>query len=171
MTIAGEGVPVEDYLYTAAAEILDKLFDSAEEISKISDKGIRLIMEAYRWVGIEAYKNRFCFFEEGSEHFLAYTIESICGKHLLHGQLVCMCVYIMSKLQNEGRQFIVKKFVEDIGLSIKPENVGLNENEVREALGTVNYFVVKNNLSYSILNEKKVSKQFIDEVLNEIKQI
>jgi len=169
MSIAGKGVPVDDYLYSSAAKILDKLFESAEEIAKISDNGIRLIMDAYRWVGIEGYKNKFCFFEEGSEHFLAYTIESICGKHLLHGQLVSMCVYIMSKLQNEGRQLAVKKFAEDIGLSIKPADVGLSDDEVTEALVIVNDFVVKNNLSYSILNEKKVTKQFIDEVLKEIK--
>lgn len=168
MSVAGKGVPVDDYLYTAAFEILEKLFAGADEISLISDKGIRLIMDAYRWVGIEGYKNRFCHFEEGSEHFLAYTIESICGKHLLHGQLVCMCVYIMSKLQKEGRQYTVKKFIDDIGLSIIPADVGLSNDEVRQALEIVNDYVVKNSLSYSILNVKKITKEFIDEVMREI---
>ena len=165
---AGAGAAVDKYLYDTASEILNTLFESTDEIAAISDKGIRLIMDAYRWVGIQGYKNRFCHFEEGSEHFLAYTIESICGKHLLHGQLVCMCVYIMSKFQKEGRQTKVKEFTDKIGLSIKPEDIGLSRDEIRNALSIVNDYVVTNKLSYSVLNEIKVTQSFVEDVMKEL---
>lgn len=168
MSKAGAGVIIDDHLFDTAAGILNNLFESTEEIAAITDKGIRIIMDAYRWVGIEGFKNRFCHFEEGSEHFLAYAIESICGKHLLHGQLVCLCVYIMSKFQNEGRQTKVKEFTDKICLSIKPEDVGLSEDEIRKSLSIVNDYVVTNKLSYSVLNEKHVTKSFIDDVLKEL---
>ncbi len=90
-------------------------------------------------------------------------------KDLLHGQLVCMCVYIMSKLQEEGRQKKVKQFVDAIGLSIKPDDVGLNYEEVETALRLVNSFAVEKNLSYSILNEKKVDNNFIVDIIRELK--
>jgi len=134
----------------------------------MTDKGIRMIMDAYAWVGIEGYNNRYCHFEEGSEHYLAYTVESVCGKHLLHGQLVSMCVYIMSKFQQEGRQNAVKKFVDAIGLSIQPADVGLSEDEIVTALKRANAFAAENALAYSVLNEKQITQAFIDEVIGEL---
>lgn len=169
MSNAGKGVPVEASLYRTATEILEKLFESAKELAKVSNDGIRLVMDAYRWVGMKGYENKYCHFEEGSEHFLAYTIESICGKHLLHGQLVCLCAYIMSKLQREGRQNRVKTFTDEIGLSIKPEDVGLSYREIESALRQVNRFAVEHNLSYSVLNEIPVTEEFISETIRELK--
>jgi len=169
MSEANKGPAVVDGLYSYAENMLEDLFVNAKEIGNMTDNAIKMIMNGYAWVGAEGYKNRFCHFEEGSEHYLAYTIESICGKHLLHGQLVCMCVYIMSKLQEEGRQKKVKQFVDAIGLSIKPDDVGLNYEEVETALRLVNSFAVEKNLSYSILNEKKVDNNFIVDIIRELK--
>ncbi len=169
MSAAGKGPAVVDNLYHYAEGILNELFDNTQEIADMTDKGIQMIMNGYAWVGVEGYNNRYCHFEEGSEHYLAYTVESICGKHLLHGQLVCMCVYIMSKFQKEGRQVAVKKFIDAIGLSIKPEDVGLSYEELEVALKRVNSFAVEKNLSYSVLNEKQVTEEFITETIRELK--
>ena len=169
MSNAGKGIKVVESLYNHASEILDEIFLNAYEIAEMSDKGIQIIMNGYAWVGVEGYNNRFCHFEEGSEHYLAYTVESICGKHLLHGQLVCLCAYIMSKLQNEGRQIKVKEFTDKIGLSISPSDVGLTLEEIEAALKRVNAFAKENNLSYSVLNEKQVTEEFIVEVIKELK--
>jgi glycerol-1-phosphate dehydrogenase [NAD(P)+] len=169
MSAAGKGPAVVDSLYNYAEGILKELFENTQEFAEMTDKGIQIIMNGYAWVGVEGYNNRFCHFEEGSEHYLAYTIESICGKHLLHGQLVCMCVYIMSKLQQEGRQTAVKRFVDAIGLSIKPEDVGLSYEEIETALRRVNSFAVEKNLSYSVVNEKQVDDDFISNTVGELK--
>lgn len=169
MSAAGKGPAVVDSLYNYAEGILKELFDNTQEIAEMTDNGIKMIMNGYAWVGVEGYKNRYCYFEEGSEHYLTYTVESICGKHLLHGQLVCMCVYIMSKLQMEGRQTAVKQFVDAIGLSIKPEDVGLNYEEIETALRRVNSFAVEKNLSYSVLNEKAIDEDFISNIIEELK--
>ena len=169
MSEAGKGPAVVDSLYYYAEGILKELFDNTKEIAEMTDNGIQMIMNGYAWVGVEGYKNRFCHFEEGSEHYLAYTIESICGKHLLHGQLVCMCVYIMSKLQQEGRQTAIKSFVDAIGLSIKPEEVGLRYEEIETALRRINSFAAEKNLSYSVVNEKVVDEDFISNTIEELK--
>ncbi len=168
MTKAGKGNPVVQRQYEGAQKILDELFASADDIAQMTDKGIAMIMKGYKWVGVEGYNSRYCHFEEGSEHYLAYAVESVCGKHLLHGQLVCMCAYIMSKLQSEGRQKAVSDFTKAIGLSIIPADVGLSDNELFNALKIVNNFALTNNLSYSILNEKQITDEFINEVLMEL---
>ncbi len=168
MSAAGKGPAVVDRLYNTAENILGELFGNTADIAGMTDKGIRMIMDAYAWVGIEGYNNRYCHFEEGSEHYLAYTVESVCGKHLLHGQLVSMCVYIMSKFQQEGRQNAVKKFVDAIGLSIQPADVGLSEDEIVTALKRANAFAAENALAYSVLNEKQITQAFIDEVIGEL---
>lgn len=169
MSAAGKGPAVVDRLYSRAEQILTQLFENTADIAGMTDKGIRMIMNGYAWVGIEGYNNRFCHFEEGSEHYLAYTVESVCGKHLLHGQLVSMCVYIMSKFQQEGRQNAVKRFTDAIGLSIKPGDVGLSEDEVVAALQRANSFAVEKLLAYSVLNEKQITQAFIDDVMGELK--
>ena len=81
-----------------------------------------------------------------------------------------MCVYIMSKLQQEDRQATVKQFADAIGLSIKPEDVGLNYEEVETALRRVNSFAAEMKLSYSVLNEKQVTEEFIYDVVKELKE-
>lgn len=163
-----EGETVDSSLYDTAETLLREMFDAAKDIALVTDKGIRLIMDVYRWVGIEGYQKKHCRFEEGSEHFLAYTIESVCGKHLLHGQLVCMCVWIMSKFQQEGRQNKVKQFLSDIGLSVKPSDVGLSDEELIAALNKANAFALDNRLAFSVLNIKTISDDFIQEVMAEI---
>lgn len=168
MSAAGKGPAVVDRLYNTAENILGELFGNTADIAGMTDKGIRMIMDAYAWVGIEGYNNRYCHFEEGSEHYLAYTVESVCGKHLLHGQLVSMCVYIMSKFQQEGRQNAVRRFVDAIGLSIQPADVGLSADEVSAALKRANAFAAENALAYSVLNEKQITQSFIDEVIGEL---
>lgn len=169
MSAAGKGPAVVDRLYSGAEQILGELFANTADIAEMSDKGIQMIMNGYAWVGVEGYNNRFCHFEEGSEHYLAYTIESVCGKHLLHGQLVSMCVYIMSKFQQEGRQNAVKRFTDAIGLPIKPGDVGLTGDEVVTALKRANAFAVEKSLAYSVLNEKQITQAFIDDVMSELK--
>ena len=171
MSDAGKGVKIVDRQYNGAQRLLDDMLANQAEIRKMSDKGIELIMNAYKWVGTEGFNCRYCHFEEGSEHYLAYTVESVCAKHLLHGRLVCMCAYIMSKLQSEGRQRVVADFTNAIGLSINPEAVGLTYAELEQALRKVNSFAYDNKLSYSVLNEKTVSEQFISEVIGELKEI
>jgi len=168
MSAAGKGPAVVERLYSGAEQILEKMFDNTADIAGMTDRGIRMIMNAYAWVGVEGYNNRFCHFEEGSEHYLAYTVESVCGKHLLHGQLVSLCVYIMSKFQQEGRQNAVKQFTDAIGLSIKPGDVGLSDDEIVTALKRANAFAVEHSLAYSVLNEKQITQAFIDEVMGEL---
>ena len=62
-------------------------------------------------------------------------------------------------------------FTNAIGLSINPEAMGLTYAELEEALGKVNRFAYDNKLSYSVLNEKTVTSQFISEVIGELKKI
>lgn len=171
MSDASKGVKIVERQYSGAQKILDELFGNAEEIRDMTDKGIQIIMNGYKWVGIEGYNSRYCHFEEGSEHYLAYTVESICGKHLLHGRLVCLCAYIMSKLHEEGRQKAILDFMNAIGLSIKPEDVGLTYDEIIEALGKANDFARSRNLSYSVLNEKEITESFIADIVEELKAI
>ncbi len=171
MDQAGKGPKIAKHQYDGAEKILSDIFSNTDDIRDMTDKGIEIIMNGYKWVGIEGYNYRYCHFEEGSEHYLAYTIESICKKHLLHGRLVCLCAYIMSKFHREGRQNKVLEFTNAIGLSIKPEAVGLTYDEIISALKTANSYAVKNGLSYSVLNEKEISENFINEVIEELKAI
>ena len=163
-----KGPKIVKELYDKAEEYLNRMFNSYDDIKNVTDKGIRLIMDAYRWVGENGYTYGFCHYEEGSEHYFAYALESVNGKHLLHGQLVSLGIYIMSKFQEEGRQLKIKDFLDRLGLSIKLEDIGISYDDVIAALLKLNQYAVDEQLSFSVLNIKQIDEEFINEVINEL---
>ncbi|MGZ6368541.1 MAG: hypothetical protein ACXWPS_21625, partial [Ktedonobacteraceae bacterium] len=40
------------------------------------------------------------------EHFLGYNIEYITGQGYVHGQLICLCTYVMARLQDNKPQWV-----------------------------------------------------------------
>jgi glycerol-1-phosphate dehydrogenase [NAD(P)+] len=157
--------------YDSAEKIVDEIFNSVDDIRDTTEKGIQLIMNGYKWVGETSYNCGYCYFEEGSEHYFAYALESINKGHMVHGQLVCLGIYVMSKFHSEGRQIKIGKLMKDIGLSIKPKDVGVSYDEIEQTLKILNEYVVKENLAFSLLNTKKVTPTFITEVISELKAL
>lgn len=160
----------QDY-YNKAQSILDELFENPEEIYNATEKGIQMIMSGYKWVGETSYSCGYCFFEEGSEHYFAYALESITGLHLAHGQLVCLGIYVMSKFQEEGRQHKIGRLLKQAGIDIKPESIGITYENIEKTLSILNEYVITQRLAYSKINERLVDRRFIREVIAEIRAI
>lgn len=164
----GKVQSINSKIKETAESYLNRLFSSHKDIREINDKAIMLIMDAYKWVGETSLLNGHCYYEEGSEHYFAYAFESVSKKQLLHGQLVCLGVYIMSKLQQEGRQHKVKSFLDNIGLSISYTSLGITKEEVIATLKILNSYAEEEKLSFSILNVKKITNEFIESVIAEL---
>lgn len=157
----------DEEIAAKAQLLLDNVIENIDEVRNVTENGIKTIIEGYKWVGITSYNNGYCYFEEGSEHYFAYALESINRKHLVHGQLVCLGIFFMTRLQDNKHEEIIN-IIKKSGVSIKPEDIGITLDEIREALTILNDYVVKEGLPYSILNEKKITENFINDSIEEL---
>jgi glycerol-1-phosphate dehydrogenase [NAD(P)+] len=113
--------------------LLERLLAGADDLRDVTREGLRLLAELY--VG----EVRLCDMvgssrpEEGSEHYLAYCLESMTGRSYLHGQLVSLCVVLVGVLQGQDVS-PVTAFLERVGLDWHPEAVGVSREELLSAL-------------------------------------
>lgn len=133
----------ENYHPSVAREagiLLNRLFEGADEIAKVSDDGLHLLSELY--VG----EVRLCEMvgssrpEEGSEHYIAYALEHHTRRHYLHGALVGMGVLLAGAYQGQDVA-PVREFIKRLGLDCSFEGVGTTKAEVRATLTGIGSYV------------------------------
>ncbi|KXA89581.1 hypothetical protein AKJ57_05145 [candidate division MSBL1 archaeon SCGC-AAA259A05] len=145
-------------------ECLEKLEKNATEIKKVSEKGIKTLIDLYmKELDLcKAFGNSRP--EEGSEHFFAYNLEYLTKRPYRHGPLVGLGIYLMAKLQNERQEKIVD-LMDKIDLNYHPMEIDVARSEVRATLSTLEWYVEKERLPYTIINEKGINKEKIRELL------
>ncbi|MFO8018491.1 MAG: iron-containing alcohol dehydrogenase [Promethearchaeia archaeon] len=163
-------------VFQKAKQIVSDLMDARKEIRDVSEEGIKALVNGlYEEVVLcESWGNSRP--EEGSEHFLAYCLESITGDHYIHGNLIGMTVLISLFLQEEYAEFsteTIKAFFDDIQIKIKPEDQNIKYGDIRKALKQVQEYIVREDLAYSIYSSPrlKLNKIKIDEVLSFLKDL
>ncbi len=142
-------------VFNRAKSIANNLVDSRNEIRDVTEKGIQALVDGfYKEVLLcEGWGNARP--EEGSEHFLAYCLESITHDHYIHGNLIGMNILISLYLQEEYAQFSsddIMQFLDDIKLNFTPKHQGISYTHLKSALAQVKNYVVDENLLYSLYN-------------------
>lgn len=144
----------EPSIAEAASGLLEGLEQNAGEIRSASEKGLRFLMEAF------AAENALCLDagssrpEEGSEHFFAYAVEQLTGRTFVHGELVCLGVLLLSRLQ-QNRPGWVWDLLEKTSVAFHPARLGLSREELTEVFAHLRGFVHEEKLAYSIIDEQK----------------
>jgi glycerol-1-phosphate dehydrogenase [NAD(P)+] len=162
--------PYDQQLVDEAAGVLRRVTGKLAEIHEGTDEGIRTLMEGHRWGGA-AFHNagwnpRHI---EGAEHFLFYNLEYRTGKPFIHGQPVCLGIYIISALQDNHAKRILDA-IERVGVPIRPEDMGLTWDDVAEALRTLREYVEQAGLWYTVVNDRPITEEFIDRVRERLSQ-
>jgi glycerol-1-phosphate dehydrogenase [NAD(P)+] len=164
-----KGLGKMDYaLFEKTVGILNQVKDNVSEIYDVTEKGIRMMMEGYKFVAVENYRVGHCQYEEGSEHFFYYCLESITQKHYLHGKVINLGILLMSMLQ-ENKVEEIKILIKKAGVPIHPSSMDIGYEDIEMALRKCNDYVVEKGYSYSILNEKAITEDFIQEALHTLK--
>lgn len=143
--------------------VLDDVLSKSEQIRCVTDEGIQVLMDTLNWIGHQCYVQKHPRFEEGSEHHFVYNLEYQTGKHFVHGQAVCLGCYILSILQDNKAEEILS-VIRKAGIDISPESLGVSWDDIRQTFLTLNDFVRKENLPYTILYEKDVTDDFFKAV-------
>jgi len=163
--------PYDPYLVEQSQNVLNSVLTKLDEIREVTEEGIRTLMNAHRWGGA-AFHNagwnpRHI---EGVEHFLFYTLEYLTHKSFIHGQPVCLGVYIGSALQENQPEEILQSIYK-VGVDIRPEAMGISWDDVANALRKLAWYVNHAGLWYTIASDKEVTEEFITQVKGRIYEI
>ena len=145
-----------------AQDCLDELDRNAEEVFHVTPKGIDTIVDLYR------REVEFCARigssrpEEGAEHIVAYNMEHITRRHFLHGDLVGLGIFVISRLQ-ENRAAWALDLIRRCGLRYACPDA--SPEEVRQGLETLKAFKEKAGLFFSIVDTAEIDGGFVEETL------
>lgn len=156
--------PYNERLVAEAKGVLNNLMAKLDDIRAVNETGIRTLMNANRWGGA-AFHNagwnpRHI---EGVDHFLFYSLENLTGKHFIHGQPVCLGIYVGSAMQdNEAEKMLAA--IHRVGVDIRPEAMGVTWDDVAKAMRQLAGYVEYAGLWYTIASYKPITEDFIAHV-------
>lgn len=160
--------PYDPRLAEQSQRVLDDVMAKLDDIRDVTEEGIRTLMNANRWGGA-AFHNagwnpRHI---EGADHFLFYSLEYLTHKPFIHGQPVCLGVYVGSLLQDNHAEELLAA-IHRVGVDIRPEAMGVTWEETAEAIRKVPWYAEQAGLWYSIYNDKPITEEFIERVRQRI---
>jgi 6-phospho-beta-glucosidase len=152
---------------SAVQHWLDRIEKGVEDISRVNENGIRLIMEAFEDISIICRSSGSSRPQEGSDHTFAYNAEFQTGRSFLHGELVALGAYVMANLQNNTPDYL-RKIYERTGILWQPRDVGLSKLEFINILKSLNWYQKNFGRRYTVLDEEKIGDSFIDEMIGKL---
>jgi len=146
---------------------LERIHTGAWEIKLVSKKGIQLIMQAFEDISLICRRFGSSRPQEASDHTFAYNAEFQTGKNFLHGELVALGTYVMAKLQGREMTYLSEVY-QKTGLLWQPRDIGLTKDEFSNIMTTLNWYQKSFGRRYSILDEKTIQPEFINELIEEL---
>jgi glycerol dehydrogenase-like iron-containing ADH family enzyme len=162
--------PYDQALVDQASRVLETVLRDLDEIRDVTDRGVHTLMEALRWGGA-AYHNAGWNGRhiEGVEHFFLYALEYLTGRRFIHGQPVCLGVYIGSAMQDNAAEKMLAA-IHRAGVDIRAEAMNITWEDVSRTLYQLRSYVEKAGLWYTVANETTITDQFIYHVRDRVEQ-
>ncbi|MHC4169761.1 MAG: iron-containing alcohol dehydrogenase [Planctomycetota bacterium] len=162
---ANIGEPIDAKTVAAAEDLLARLFSHREDICRVTENGIRFLVEGYiEEVRLcEEYGNPRP--EEGSEHFFAYNLEQLMQRPFLHGNIVSLGVVLMTILQGRNPQEVVD-FLDGALVLWRPKDAGLSDEDVAQAIETLYDYCLDEEFYYTVINCERPDRETALELLN-----
>jgi len=157
---AGKTQAFDEAIATEAAAVLQRAMAHGAGLAEAKPEALTALFEGFRWVGLTERTVGHCRFEEGSEHYFAYTIEFQTGKRPPHGHLVCMGVQLMSELQGNDPDGIAA-YLSRAGIDVRPQALGFTWDEVEAALRGLAAHARAEGYAYSVLDEVPIDDAFL----------
>lgn len=150
---------------TKARTILADTLAKADAIRNGTDDGLRAIVEGYMRVNTICLPAGHYRVEEGSEHYLFYELEERLRRPFIHGWIVGLGVYCLSRLQ-EHRHAEAVAFMEAVGLRYQPADLQIRREDLAAALLNVRRYVEgRRDLWYTVINERTITADWVEAAL------
>ncbi|MGD9645759.1 MAG: iron-containing alcohol dehydrogenase [Pirellulales bacterium] len=147
-----------------AREILQLVETHADDIRQVSDAGLQAIVDGYLLVNTICLPAGHYRTEEGSEHYLFYELEERTGRAFIHGQIVGLGVYLLSRLQ-ENRHAEITALMDRLGLAYQPADLDIDRATLVASLANLRNYVEARGLWYTIINEKPMTPAWIEDAI------
>lgn len=151
-----------------ARSILSDTMRLADDIRRCTDVGLQAIVDGYMRVNTICLPADHYRVEEGSEHYLFYELEERLKRPFVHGHIVGLGIYLLSRLQDNEPQLITE-FMDDVGLRYHPKDLMISRSDLSASLMNLADFVeARPHLWYSVINERAVTSAWIETVLSDL---
>jgi len=149
--------------------ILGDTMAKAEAIRACTDEGLRAIVEGYMRVNTICLPAGHYRVEEGSEHYLFYELEERLRRPFIHGWIVGLGVYLLSRLQ-EHRHAEAVAFMEAVGLRYQPADLRIRREDLTAALLNLSrYGEGRRDFWYTVINEQPITPHWVEAALAELR--
>lgn len=157
----GRNAPWDEATAARGFEYLDELEALAPLLDDGADEGVERLMECHRDIGWLCHEVGHARFEEGSEHFFAYTFEEVTGRTIMHGELVTLGVLVMSAIQGNDPDR-PRRIADAAGARTDLAELGVGWDEVEASLRRLPSFVEEQDLWFSVANGLVVDDTVLD---------
>jgi len=138
----------------------------SREIRDCTDRGLQAIVEGYMRINTICLPAGHYRVEEGSEHYLFYELEERLKRPFVHGNIVGLGIYLLSRLQ-ENDADRVTSLMDEVGLEYHPIEMQIRREDLVASLSNLQTFVQQRpHLWYSVINERPITSDWIDNSLS-----
>ena len=147
--------------------LVEKIAANVEAIRDVTNEGIRTLVECELEIvdicvgpgGPGHFRS-----EEGSEHFFFYNVEHRTGRGFIHGWIVGLGIFLMSRLQQNRAPWITN-LMDRLGLPYHPRDLKLTSEDVAGALLTLRARTREDQRWWSVIDEREIGPQFVESAL------
>lgn len=160
--------PYDEEKVAEVKTVYQSVVDGLDDIYALNEKGIRTLTEGLRWGGAAFHNNGWNPRPiEGSDHFLFYTLEYMTKKKFIHGQPVCLGIFVGSAMGGNDPEGILD-IIHRAGVEIRPESMGLTWEEVFAAIKYEKEFLEGNGYWYTVVNDFEVTDAFCQMIRDKV---
>lgn len=156
----------ECYDPDAAAEaerLLAELDRNADDIFRVTPRGIDTLIDLFRREVELCARVGSSRPEEGSEHIVAYHMERMTGRHFVHGDLVGLGIFTMSRLQGNRPEW-ADDLMRRLGVRFGCPDA--RPGEIERCLRTLNDFNAGVRLFFNVLDSAGIDDGFVADTLD-----
>ena len=162
--------PYSQDMVDEAKSVLNYLLEGMEDIKEVNEKGIRRLMDCNRWGGPAFHNNGWNPRPiEGMDHFVFYSLEYHTKKPFIHGQPVCLGIYVGSLMHNSKAEEMLD-YIHKAGVDIRPQAMGITWEDVKTSLINMKSFLNNSDLWHSIGHDMQLDENFYNKVKDSIEE-
>ena len=162
--------PYNQEMVDEAKSVLNYLLEGMDDIKEVNERGIKRLMDCNRWGGPAFHNNGWNPRPiEGMDHFVFYSLEYHTKKPFIHGQPVCLGIYVGSLMHNSKADEMLD-YIFKAGVDIRPEAMNITWEDVKTSLINLKTFLNNSSLWHSIGHDMQLDEYFYEKVKDSIEE-
>ncbi|QPH54785.1 iron-containing alcohol dehydrogenase [Pontivivens ytuae] len=159
--------PYDPALAAQSLSKVEAVLDATGDIRDLTDNGIEVLLDGLKWGTSYHGAGWNPRHIEGIEHFVFYALEHYTGRKFLHGQPVCLGLFVGAVL-HDVRPDEMLQAVRAVGVDIRPAAMRITWDDVETALTHLQDFVHEAGLWHSIAHDQPITATEVAEIRDRV---